>query len=570
MRENGELDAAPQNATEATEESTEDLHDFWSKVVEQQQEAEKATKAAQAATVGRGKRRRANVRCVPALPWARLTEYLAQVNYKIGAESPQKKNKEVDSKSPSAHDHSSGDEYRLRPDELDSDDEAPVAMDVDEGLNDVEAAAKPPKLARFDSAPNPGATSSDASKSQVRKGAVVTGPAELAALREEKAKKRTAAIDAVLHAAIDLGDKKSQELLLAARVLTSRKEQSEFSKRLVKIANECSLHTLSTAFLLRQATHRVESLRQQLRQHPLAANLAVANQSTSQAKPPQKNLPVDQTTAATNKALVERALVKAKRSADEAQLSEAELQRQADERKIAKRMRAEKRARDLEQERQAEAIQPGNVRVKDKADAQSGSLDTPAARGAGSPSGLPAASAAAPGPAAGSAQPLPKKPTPSSRSPTLTSPSALKPFSLPPQTTTSAATSGKSKSPTDLAAPAMAPTKSGDKSDSSKSSASSSSKYKQSTLSFGRATPKASTSQPLPSSASANATASSSVAASSTSKPRPSASSMDAAKVQSQSKAPTFAAKPSPVGPTPAPVAKNTEILVISDSDDDP
>ncbi|BGP05427.1 Chromatin remodeling factor mit1 [Rhodotorula toruloides] len=520
VRENGELDAAPQEAAEPAADSTEDLHDFWSKVVEQQQEAEKASKAAQAATVGRGKRRR------------------AQVNYKIGGESPNKQAKKLDSKSPSAHDHSSGDEYRMRPDELDSDDEAAAAMDVDDGLQEIEGIAKPPPLARLDPAQTPGATNSDASKSQARKG-VVTDSAELAALRAEKAKKRTDAIDALFRAAGDLNDKTSLDLLRSARSSDSRKEQTS---------------------LLRQATHRIESLRQQLRQHPLAANSSVVNRpqpmasssgshaknapSVSHAQPAP---PSERATAQGDKGPA-----KAQPLAGGSQLSEADAQRQVKEREEAKRLRKEKRARELEKQRQADAA------------------NRPPATSVPPTAAEPPAASVVAAPARSGVEPASvwKRPTPpsaaASRSPTLASPSTLKPFSLPPHASTSASASGKSKSPTILAAPAMAPSRSGDKSDSSKSSTSSSSKYKQSTLSFGRPAPKASSSGTSTAPAPAKASPPSLFAASRQPPPSSSATGTDA-----QPKASTAVAKPPPAVPRSAPVAKKAEILVISDSEDD-
>uniref|UniRef100_A0A0K3CFQ2 BY PROTMAP: gi/472581396/gb/EMS19135.1/ chromatin remodeling complex subunit, Chd3 [Rhodosporidium toruloides NP11] n=1 Tax=Rhodotorula toruloides TaxID=5286 RepID=A0A0K3CFQ2_RHOTO len=502
VRENGELDAAPQEAACGAADSTEDLHDFWSKVVEQQQEAEKASKAAQAATVGRGKRRR------------------AQVNYKIGGESPNKQAKKLDSKSPSAHDHSSGDEYRMRPDELDSDDEAPVAMDIDEGLQEIEGVAKPPPLARLDPAQTPGATSSDASKSKARKG-VVTDPAELAALRAEKAKKRTDAIDALSRAAGDLNDKTALDLLASARSSASRKEQTS---------------------LLRQATHRIESLRQQLRQHPLAANSSVVNRpqpmassSGSQAKAApsvsqaQPGPPSERATAQASKVPA-----KAQQIAGGTQLSEADAQRQAKEREEAKRLRREKRARELEKQRQANAA---------------------ATFTAANP---PAASVfAAPARSGGESASAWKRPTP---------PSTASSLEVAPN----------------LAAPAMAPSKSGDKSDSSKSSTSSSSKYKQSTLSFGRPAPKALFNGASMAPAPAKASTPSMFAASGSFKrqPPPSSAASGSFKRQSppssaatgadaQPKPSTAVAKPPPAVPQPVPVAKKTEILVISDSEDD-
>lgn len=61
IREGGELDTFKADAVEEKAEP-ENLHDFWSKVVDQQQEAERSHKVAQALTIGRGKRRRAQVR----------------------------------------------------------------------------------------------------------------------------------------------------------------------------------------------------------------------------------------------------------------------------------------------------------------------------------------------------------------------------------------------------------------------------------------------------------------------------------------------------------------------------
>ncbi|GEM09221.1 chromatin remodeling complex subunit, Chd3 [Rhodotorula toruloides] len=516
VREHGELDAAPQEATDTAAESTEDLHDFWSKVVEQQQEAEKATKAGQVSTVGRGKRRR------------------AQVDYKIGgeaSESPPKKTKHVDSKSPSAHDHSSGDEYRLRLDELDSDDEAPVAMDVDEGLYDVEGTAKPPPLAHLDPGKTPGATSSDASKSKARK-SVVTDPAEVAALRAKKAKRRTAAIDALLRAAGDLNDKTSLDLLSGARSSNSRKEQTNAA-----IVNQ--LPPMASSGL--QATNTL---------------------SDSQAQPASF---VDRAFARAGKVPI-----KAPQVAAGPESSEADTERRAKEGKEVKRLRKESRARELETGRPTGVARPGDDQLMGKADATArppAAAATYPLANSGTSTSRPAG--AAPTRAgAGLSHPLSKRPTPPSaldpRLPTLALPSASKSFSLPPQASASASTDAESKSPPDHVAPAMAQAKSGDKSDSSKSSASSSSKYKQSRLSFGPPAPDTSTSQPLNTVDPVKASSSepfetefrlSTAATSAAAGPQP--------------KAPSAAAKPCPAAPHPALVAKKTEILVISDSEDD-
>lgn len=61
VRDGGELNEF--DAEKADEEAQpENLHDFWSKVVDQQQETERAQRAAQANLIGRGTRRRNQVR----------------------------------------------------------------------------------------------------------------------------------------------------------------------------------------------------------------------------------------------------------------------------------------------------------------------------------------------------------------------------------------------------------------------------------------------------------------------------------------------------------------------------
>ncbi|KPV76938.1 uncharacterized protein RHOBADRAFT_51918 [Rhodotorula graminis WP1] len=104
----------------AVEGVQQDLHDFWSKVVDQQQQAEKANKAAQAAAAGRGKRKR------------------AEVNYKLDVAYHNKGKTRGTSPHSTATDLdlSSGDDYRHR-DELDSDDDWTGRLDADDKLVQV-------------------------------------------------------------------------------------------------------------------------------------------------------------------------------------------------------------------------------------------------------------------------------------------------------------------------------------------------------------------------------------------------------------------------------------------------
>ncbi|GAA5857411.1 hypothetical protein JCM8547_002265 [Rhodosporidiobolus lusitaniae] len=165
VRDKGGLDdAATLDQPQAEAEQGRKLKDFWSNIVEKQQELERQKKAKQDADIGRGKRTR------------------KQVNYRVGAASPEKKkaDKAPGSPTPSiGSGHSFSDEYFQRRDEIESDDEYAEPMDVDDlplGPDDLRL---PPPLARTDGPAPP------ASKKQ-RATFYKTDPAYLEALRRKR------------------------------------------------------------------------------------------------------------------------------------------------------------------------------------------------------------------------------------------------------------------------------------------------------------------------------------------------------------------------------------------------
>ncbi|GAA6035092.1 hypothetical protein JCM8097_002180 [Rhodosporidiobolus ruineniae] len=227
VREKGGLDDAAtlEKETEKAEEGK-DLHDFWSKVVGQQQEVERQNKLAQAANVGRGKRKR------------------GQVNYRVDvAPSPNKgkgKQKERRSTSPLSEALSSGDEYRQRRDEIESDDEWHEPMEVDELPDGVDPLRAPPPLART----LPAGADPTSDKKRRKLDTPAQTEAEMLAIlqarelkRQEQSNKAQATIDKLMRSAINLDDDDVMEMLVKARMAT-RTEQT----RLCKLAAEIIRH----------------------------------------------------------------------------------------------------------------------------------------------------------------------------------------------------------------------------------------------------------------------------------------------------------------------------------------
>ncbi|GAA6047763.1 hypothetical protein JCM3770_001766 [Rhodotorula araucariae] len=228
VREKGDADAASlsvaiDGAVDADdgEGDKHDLHDFWSKIVEQQQDVEKASKAAQAINVGRGKRRR------------------TQVNYKLDVVSPKKSNKTKDGSPHSTFSElSSGDEYRHR-DELDSDDEAHEPMEVDNTLADDAGAAKLPPLARGKPGVPPYA-SVDAGPSAppAKKQRPSLTPAERAERDLRKAHKRREKLVWFVEQASRAGCLEARILFQQALGAPSRTLQTHYMKTGVGVFNE--------------------------------------------------------------------------------------------------------------------------------------------------------------------------------------------------------------------------------------------------------------------------------------------------------------------------------------------
>ncbi|GAA5841516.1 hypothetical protein JCM9279_000677 [Rhodotorula babjevae] len=189
-----------------------DLHDFWSKVVEQQQQAEKANKAAQAAAAGRGKRKRAEV------------DYtLAKVRKKkkTHGTSPHSSGSDIDL--------SSGDDYRLR-DELESDDEWTSRLDADDKhlQADGPSKQKPPALARLE---QPGAAPAG-------DGASVAKEQRRRQRAGEKAQRRKEKAASLLQQAIQIGCPDAQRLFEAAFKSDEPMDQALFLAQGVKMLEQ--------------------------------------------------------------------------------------------------------------------------------------------------------------------------------------------------------------------------------------------------------------------------------------------------------------------------------------------
>ncbi|GAA5876848.1 hypothetical protein JCM3774_000791 [Rhodotorula dairenensis] len=197
IREGGELDTFDADKVEEKAEP-ENLHDFWSKVVDQQQEVERSQKVAQALTIGRGKRRR------------------AQVNYKLEVPSP---NKGSRGSSPSLQEgQSSGDDYRDK-DDLDSDYEGQEAMYVDDSeLRDPNDPSRPPPLARL----------ADGSRAGRRRRTYGGDPEEMQRRREENDKR---AIEGLRADARSISHDEAQRLLYLAGKAGSRSERVAYLRQ---------------------------------------------------------------------------------------------------------------------------------------------------------------------------------------------------------------------------------------------------------------------------------------------------------------------------------------------------
>ncbi|BGP37318.1 hypothetical protein JCM10449v2_001223 [Rhodotorula kratochvilovae] len=214
-----------------------DLHDFWSKVVEQQQEVEKASKAAQATNVGRGQRRR------------------TQVNYKLDVVSPQKKGKKKDGSPTSTFSElSSGDEYRHR-DELDSDDEGADAMDVDNSHLRNDGVAKAPPLARVQQGVPPSADLVQPQPPAKRQRPSLT-PAELAERDQRRAEKRVEKIKYLIEQSERVGCMDARNTFQNALAAPLRTTQSQ---------------------LLKAGTNLLDAKTAALKQEALANNAAALN-----------------------------------------------------------------------------------------------------------------------------------------------------------------------------------------------------------------------------------------------------------------------------------------------------
>ncbi|GAA5831036.1 hypothetical protein JCM11251_005118 [Rhodosporidiobolus azoricus] len=219
----GSLDEAATIDDGAQEvEQKKDLHDFWSKIVSQQQQAEREAKAAQAANVGRGKRRR------------------AQVNYTISKVSPQKDSKRkkgtaspsIDGSELNGSELSSGDEYRQKRDEIDSDDQSAGPMDVDDlpPPDAIDPLQAPPPLARLEPSRSGSNTPGAGSKPKKSKAKLdPSDPAYPAAVEAKKAesKKRTKiTLSGLLTAAQQAGDQEVLSILMRASTSNDRTEQT--------------------------------------------------------------------------------------------------------------------------------------------------------------------------------------------------------------------------------------------------------------------------------------------------------------------------------------------------------
>ncbi|GAA5982615.1 hypothetical protein JCM11641_002601 [Rhodosporidiobolus odoratus] len=246
VREKGGLDDAATLDKEIADkpEEQKDLHDFWSQVVDRQQEAEKQNKLAQAANAGRGKRRR------------------ARVNYQVDGLSPKKlEKKKKNSTTPSVESGlSSGDEYRQRKDDVESDDEWAEPMDVDDlPLATEDSLQAPPPLAR--TLPMPTDASGDplpsvlqpanppppkARKKQPSHTPVDTTDAVLLAaleeLRRENDSTATRVVNALVQSAVQSGHTRVLGLLTIARNEKQRTRQTELVER---AANMLHVHSIA-------------------------------------------------------------------------------------------------------------------------------------------------------------------------------------------------------------------------------------------------------------------------------------------------------------------------------------
>ncbi|GAA6000598.1 hypothetical protein JCM10207_004569 [Rhodosporidiobolus poonsookiae] len=229
-REKGLDDASTLEAGQPEAEQGKDLHDFWSKVVADQQEAERRLKAQQASNVGRGKRKR------------------AEVNYRLDKASPQKKEtKKVGSNTPSGDDDelSSGDDYRQRAEEPESDDEWAEPMDLDDlprNIIDNDPLRAPLPLARVE----PGTSTSNPAvpplgkkkKNKAGQDPNLLGPEDAQALttaRESVKVKAEHAIDALMRSAQKINQVEAVAMLQEALISTSRSKQAELLTQAAKL-----------------------------------------------------------------------------------------------------------------------------------------------------------------------------------------------------------------------------------------------------------------------------------------------------------------------------------------------
>ncbi|GAA5884888.1 hypothetical protein JCM6882_007139 [Rhodosporidiobolus microsporus] len=334
----GGLDAV--DAVDAVNEGPQgqDLHDFWSKVVEEQQEAERQAKAAQAANVGRGKRRR------------------NEVNYAVPRISPQKKDKKKTSASPSIDSElSSGDEYRQKRDEIDSDDDWAEPMDVDDlPTNAANPLQAPPPLARLE----PSGSGSNTPVPGSTKGKNKLDPSDpayaaaVAAKRDESKKKTKLTLGGLLTSAIQAGNKQVQAMLDQAYKSDSRTEQTTLMLQAARIlrAEAKALKTGGPLVPLPGVANQASSAASS--QHaPYASTSGSVAASTSGMAPPAAPRPVPSSSDAAAVAAAAAALAEKKRQKLERKRRKEEerLRRENAERLAAEQ---ETRRKELEAERE--------------------------------------------------------------------------------------------------------------------------------------------------------------------------------------------------------------------------
>ena len=211
--------------------------------MDQQQELERSQKVAQALTIGRGKRRRAQVslgRIVICDVCGLLTLALLQVNYKLEAPSPTKDSR---GSSPSLLEgQSSGDDYRDKED-LDSDYEGQEPMTVDDlALLDPSDPSKPPPLARLAGESRGGRRGSPSSSNGTRRRRTRGEPDDDQSQRERNDRR---ALEALRQDAASVNHDEARRLIFLAGNASSRSERSESRSTLRSRAQRACLGLLT-------------------------------------------------------------------------------------------------------------------------------------------------------------------------------------------------------------------------------------------------------------------------------------------------------------------------------------